>query len=106
MRHSRPGLRFAPSGLHPADGSPSESRNMPYRRRATRQPPVATAPPQLKAEDVERVSGRHILELGKLRQDVVANARANQHGDILLAVDRIGDRRRIDAGADIEAPQL
>src|SRR5262249_11499829 len=61
---------------------------------------------RLQAEDVEHVRDCHVLELRHLRENVVTQARADQHGDILLAVDRIGDRGRIDAGANIEAPHL
>ena len=47
-----------------------------------------------------------MLEFRRLGNDVVRLPRARQHRDILFAIHRIGDGRGIDAGADIEAPQL
>jgi hypothetical protein len=41
-----------------------------------------------------------------LRDDVVRLPRAYQHRDVLLAAPRIGTRQGVDAGADVEAPQL
>ena len=47
-----------------------------------------------------------VLELWRFRVEVGALARTDQHRDVLLAIDRVGDRRRIDAGADIVAPEF
>src|SRR6266436_8026298 len=45
-------------------------------------------------------------DLWRQRNDILRLTRAHQYGDILLAIHRITDRRGIDAGADIEGPQL
>src|SRR6516165_4752088 len=60
----------------------------------------------LQAEHVEHRSGRHVLEFGRQWNRIVWLPRTHQDGDILLAVHRIADRRRIDAAADIEAPDF
>jgi hypothetical protein len=61
---------------------------------------------RLQPEDVQHGRRRHVLEFGRLWDDVVRLPRAHQHRDILFAIRCIGNRRSIDASADIEAPQL
>jgi hypothetical protein len=51
----------------------------------------------LKAEHVQDRCRRAVLELGRVLQDEERLFRAHQHGDVLFAVDRIADRRSIDA---------
>src|SRR6266849_4286883 len=60
----------------------------------------------LKAEHEEHRCRRSVFQLRRKRNDILRLTRAYQYGDILLAVHRITYRRRIDAGADIEGPQL
>src|SRR5262245_17157970 len=57
-------------------------------------------------EDIEHGCRRRVLELGRVLPHVERLARSHQNGDVLLAVDGVGDGRRIDAGAHVEAPQL
>ena len=47
-----------------------------------------------------------MLELGRVLPDVERLARSGENGNVLLAVDRIGHRGRVDAGAEIEVPEL
>src|SRR5215813_5179283 len=47
-----------------------------------------------------------MFELRGVGDHVGRHPRAGEHGDVLLAVDRVGDRRRIDAGPDVDAPEL
>jgi len=61
---------------------------------------------RLQPKDVQHRRRRHVLEFGRLRDDVVRLPRAYQHRDVLFAVHRIGNRRGVDASADVEAPQL
>src|SRR6266478_8902374 len=57
-------------------------------------------------EHVQHGGRRHVLDLRGQSVDVDVLARACKHRHILLSVHRIGDGRRVDAGADIEAPYL
>ena len=81
---------------------------------ATAQPPARPARLRITSHS-RRSQPEHVqhrgastmfLSSGALAQRRVALARADQHGDVLLAVDRVGDRRRVDAGAGVEAPHL
>src|SRR6516164_1648948 len=82
---------------------------------------AAAAPPTASASDKYAIAfmaasqpehedhgrARHILHFRRARQLVPGIAeQARCDGDILLAVDRIGDRRGVEAGAQIEAPEL
>src|SRR5215813_2417306 len=58
------------------------------------------------SEHVQHMGHRDVLELGRLPHHSGTLARSNQHRDVLLSVDRIGDRRCVDAGADVVAPDL
>src|SRR6516162_408217 len=80
-------------------------------------PPTASASDRLKnaiafmaasqPEHEDHGRARHILHFRRARQLVPGIAeQARCDGDILLAVDRIGDRRGVEAGAQIEAPEL
>src|ERR1700678_1408043 len=82
--------------------APGDTARQVWSRRRHR----AGADSPLQAEDEQHRRRGCVLELGRLRDDVVRLPRAYQHRDVLLAVYRIGHRRGIDAGADIEAPQL
>src|SRR4029450_211801 len=60
---------------------------------------------QSEHEDHRRIA--EVLHLGRTRQLVPGVAeQAGRNGDVLLAVDRIAHRRRVEAGADIDAPEL
>src|SRR5215471_9212694 len=61
---------------------------------------------RLQAEYEKHGGRRCVFELWRVRNDVLRLPRPHQHGDVLLAVDRICDRRSVDPGADVEAPQL
>src|SRR3954452_8049505 len=50
-------------------------------------------------EHIQHGCGRRVLELGCMLPDIERLARSHQNGDVLLAVDGVGDGRRIDAGA-------
>src|SRR5712671_450859 len=58
----------------------------------------------LEPEHVQHGRGRGVLELGCILQDVERLLRADQHRDVLLAVDRVAYRGRVDAGARVVAP--
>src|SRR5438045_1545978 len=60
----------------------------------------------LEAEHVEHRGGRSVLQFRRVLEEGDRLARADEHGDVLLAVDRVADRRRVDAGANAEAPDL
>src|SRR6516164_395115 len=60
----------------------------------------------LEAEDVQHVRYRPVLELGNFPNDGGALRRADEYRNVLLAVNGVGDRRRINAGPDIVAPHL
>src|SRR5437868_3792648 len=57
-------------------------------------------------EHVEHRGRRRILELGRVRDNVVRLARADQHGDVLFPVHRKTYGWGVDSGAGIEAPKL
>src|SRR5581483_11127754 len=59
-----------------------------------------------KAEHEQHRSRRGHLELGRERKDRVRLLRADQDGNVLLAVDCVGHRRRVHTGAKIDAPKL
>src|SRR4051794_15181723 len=90
---------------------PWVSQRAPYPR-ATMRPMGRRCPPRpglhssLKAEHVQDRRRRAVLELGRVLQDEERLFRAHQHGDVLLAVDRVADGRGIDARTDIIAPYL
>src|ERR1700733_9604358 len=54
------------------------------------------------------IEGEHRHNRGGLIEAALPHAdrTARHNGDVLLAVDRVADRRRRDRGADIEAPQF
>src|SRR5215475_6538035 len=58
------------------------------------------------SEHVQHRRSRGVLELGKFRQRLLRLLRSYEYRDILLAVDRVGDRRSVDAGARVEAPEF
>src|SRR6266567_6648876 len=80
---------------------------MPAINRILGSSPVARRPPagfRSQSEDVQHRGRRRVLELGGERNDVVRLPRADQHRDVLPAVHRVGDGRRVDPTAGIEAP--
>src|SRR5882724_1863655 len=54
---------------------------------------------RLEPEHEQHRRRRGVLKLGHVPEYGGWLPCAHQHGDVLLAVDRVGDRRRIDAGA-------
>src|SRR5579871_3926985 len=72
-------------------------------RRARLCPPYS---PRSQAEHEQHRRGRRVFQLRRKRNDVLGLARSYQDRDVLLPVHRIADRRRIDAGADVETPHL
>src|SRR5258707_15550841 len=64
-----------------------------------------TLPSQTEHEDHRGAAAEvALLRRGRKPAHGVAGE-AGGDGDVLLAIDRVGHRRRVDAGADIEAPQ-
>src|SRR5208337_2647424 len=57
-------------------------------------------------EHIEHGGGRCVLQLRGHSRDERRLPRPHEHGNVLLAVDGVAHSRRVDAGADIEAPQL
>src|SRR5215470_16943478 len=61
---------------------------------------------RLQTEDVQHRRGRLVLQLGRILDDKRPHARSHQNGNVLLAVDRIADRRSLNWAAAVEAPDL
>src|SRR6516225_4902215 len=57
-------------------------------------------------EYVQHRRRRVILQLGSILDDERPHARSHQNRNVLLAVDRVADRRRLNWAADVEAPYL
>src|SRR5579863_8416845 len=57
-------------------------------------------------EYVQHRRGRLVLQLGCILDDERPHARSYQNRNVLLAVDRVADRRRLNWAADVEAPHL
>src|SRR5215471_7136285 len=58
------------------------------------------------AEHVEHRGGRRVLQLRCILHDERGLLGAHEHGDVLLAIDRIAYRRRVNPGSGAEAPDF